>query len=73
MEQGALTLAAGTAGRETVSYVESVSDHCSSIAAALIEAKRGMLDMHEYVQDVKENSPVFREKVDAFSKQYEAV
>lgn len=71
MRDGSLGLTAGTAGRETVSYIERVSDHCSSIAAALIEARRGMLDMHEYVQDVKENSPVFREKVEAFAKQYE--
>lgn len=72
MRDGSLSLTAGTAGRETVSYIERVSDHCSSIAAALIEARRGMLDMHEYVQDVKENSPVFREKVEAFAKQFEA-
>ncbi len=72
MRDGTLSLTAGTAGRETVSYIERVSDHCSSIAAALIEARRGMLDMHEYVQDVKENSPVFREKVEAFAKQFEA-
>lgn len=72
MRDGSLGLTAGTAGRETVSYIERVSDHCSSIAAALIEARRGMLDMHEYVQDVKENSPVFREKVEAFAKQYQA-
>ena len=72
MRDGSLSLTAGTAGRETVSYIERVSDHCSSIAAALIEARRGMLDMHEYVQDVKENSPVFREKVEAFAKQYQA-
>lgn len=72
MRDGTLSLTAGTAGRETVSYIERVSDHCSSIAAALIEARRGLLDMHEYVQDVKENSPVFREKVEAFAKQYQA-
>ena len=72
MRDGSLGLTAGTAGRETVSYIERVSDHCSSIAAALIEARRGMLDMHEYVQDVKENSPVFREKVEAFAKLYQA-
>ncbi|MBR6313279.1 MAG: Na/Pi cotransporter family protein [Clostridia bacterium] len=72
MRDGTLGLTAGTAGRETVSYIERVSDHCSSIAAALIEARRGMLDMHEYVQDVKENSPVFREKVEAFAKLYQA-
>ncbi len=73
MQQGALTLTAGTTGRETVSYIERVSDHCSSIAAALIEAEHGLLDMHEYVQDVKENSPVFQEKVDAFAEQYKAI
>ena len=72
MRNGTLSLTAGTTGRETVSYIERVSDHCSSIAAALIEARRGMLDMHEYVQDVKENSPVFREKVEAFAKQFGA-
>ena len=72
MRDGTLSLTAGTTGRETVSYIERVSDHCSAIAAALIEARRGMLDMHEYVQDVKENSPVFREKVEAFAKQFGA-
>ncbi len=50
---------------------ERVSDHCSNIAACLVEmAQHEMLDMHRYLRGVKEEGEEYAVQYKAYSEKY---
>ena len=50
---------------------ERISDHCSNIAVAVIEAQREMFDAHEYLNNVKKNGEGrYYEYFEKYKKQY---
>lgn len=56
---------------DILTSLERVSDHCSNIAGCLVEMSlHDSLDLHNYLNDVKENSKEFEENYKAFSKKY---
>ncbi|MCR5153988.1 MAG: Na/Pi cotransporter family protein [Lachnospiraceae bacterium] len=63
LRKGECSMEAGILLEDLLTNYERVSDHCSNIAAALIEIQTGELDMHQYLDvKVKGSDPYFREE-----------
>jgi len=63
LRKGNCSMEAGIILEDILTNYERVSDHCSNIAAALIEIQADELDMHQYVDvKVKGSDPYFREE-----------
>jgi phosphate:Na+ symporter len=52
--------------------LERVADHCSNIAATLIQTKNDAFDMHSYLESVKAagGDQDFTERVKSYSEQF---
>lgn len=60
---GSCSMEAGILLEDILSNYERVSDHCSNVAAAMVEIQADELDMHQYVGvQVKGGDPAFREE-----------
>ena len=53
LREGACTIELGFVLSDLLTNMERVSDHCSNIAATLIQTKNDTFDMHSYLQSVK--------------------
>ncbi|MCR4902538.1 MAG: Na/Pi cotransporter family protein [Butyrivibrio sp.] len=63
LRKGECSMEAGIILEDILTNYERVSDHCSNIAAALIEIKADELDMHQYVDvKVKGSDPYFQKE-----------
>lgn len=63
LRSGTCSLEAGLILEDILTNYERVSDHCSNIAAALIEIEADELDMHQYLNvKVKGSDPYFRQE-----------
>ncbi len=71
LETGNCTIQLGFVLSDLLNNYERVSDHCSNIAVALIEAENGEFDSHEYLNHVKDFSNVrFNETYDEYRMKY---
>jgi len=51
---------------------ERISDHCSNIALSVIETSKNNANMHEYIEQLKnEKNGIFMEKFNKFKEQYQ--
>ena len=63
LKQGNCSMEAGMLLEDILTNYERVSDHCSNIAASMIEIRADELDMHQYVDvEVKGSDPFFRKE-----------
>lgn len=63
LKQGNCSMEAGILLEDILTNYERVSDHCSNIAASMIEIRADELDMHQYVDvEVKGSDPFFRKE-----------
>ncbi len=63
LRNGSCTMETGLLLEDIMTNCERVSDHCSNIAAALIEIQADELSMHQYIDvTVKGSDPHFREE-----------
>jgi len=63
LKSGDCSMEAGLLLEDILTNYERVSDHCSNIAAALIEIQEDELDMHRYIDiKVKGSDPHFQEE-----------
>ena len=53
LQEGTCTIELGFVLSDLLTNMERVSDHCSNIAATLIQTKNETFDMHSYLQSVK--------------------
>lgn len=71
LKKGDCTIELGFILTDVLTNYERISDHCSNIAVAIIEAQREMFDAHEYLNKVKnEKSGRYTEYFDKYMKQY---
>ncbi|NLO48446.1 MAG: Na/Pi cotransporter family protein [Clostridiales bacterium] len=71
LRDGVCTLETGFIFADLTNNFERISDHCSNIAACLIEVRKGHFDTHEYLRQVKNSSDVFfNENFEIFKKRY---
>ncbi len=71
LTKGECTIELGFILMDTLTNFERISDHCSNIAVAVIEAQRDAFDAHQYISAVKnDESGKFSECYDRYLKQY---
>ncbi len=71
LQNGNCTIEMGFVLSDILTNIERVSDHCSNIAAAMIELSQNSLDTHQYLNSVKrmENTQ-FKNKYSMYEKKY---
>ena len=71
LQEGSCTIELGFIFSDLLTSFERVSDHCSNIAACMIELQHGSYDTHEYLNSIKngQNSE-FVEIYNDFLKEY---
>lgn len=71
LTKGDCTIELGFILTDMLTNYERISDHCSNIAVAVIEAQREMFDAHEYLNNVKKNGEGrYYEYFEKYKKQY---
>ncbi|MCR5272563.1 MAG: Na/Pi cotransporter family protein, partial [Lachnospiraceae bacterium] len=71
LKKGKCSMESGIVLEDILIYYERVSDHCSNIAAAMIEINDDELEMHQYLGvKVKGSDPFFREEFLRLQKIY---
>lgn len=47
-----------------------MADHCSNIAGCVLETQHRSLDLHEYLDGIKQSAPEFRRDYEIYSRKY---
>ena len=72
LREGTCTIELGFVLSDLLTNMERVSDHCSNIAATMIQTKNETFDMHSYLQSVKaaDGNQEFTALVNEYSEQF---
>ena len=71
LTKGECTIELGFVLTDMLTNFERISDHCSNIAVAVIEAQRDAFDSHQYIKSVKNDvSGKFNDCYEKYLKQY---
>ena len=70
LQHGQCTIEAGFVLNDILNNFERISDHCSNIAVAIIEAKLSSFDTHKYLNDLKYGDEAFKNKFDTYAQKY---
>ncbi len=70
LQQQNCTIEAGFIWSDLLTDLERTSDHCSNIAACVIDAERHSFNLHESLRAMKSESPYFREQYDRYAQKY---
>lgn len=71
LQEGLCTIELGFIFSDLLTNFERVSDHCSNIAACMIELQHGAYDTHEYLSRIKSGQdPDFAERYNQYLKEY---
>ncbi len=73
MQRGECTLDVGFVWSDLLTNLERVADHCSNIAGCVIEMQHASLDLHEYLDNYRSDTPEFLADYRAFSQKYALV
>lgn len=71
LKEGKCTIELGFILTDLLADYERVSDHCSNIAACLIETKGSSYDIHSYLGAIKSGESHFLSKMSEYSLKYE--
>ena len=65
------TIEMGFVHSDLLTNLERVSDHCSNVAACMIEIAHNSFEMHEYINELNKNhSDIFNEKFAEYKQKY---
>ena len=68
---GKCNFESGLVFSDALSLLERVSDHCSEIAASIIEIPQGILDVHAYIHEYRrKDNPEFVKKYKNYKEKY---
>ena len=70
LRAGNCTIEIGFILTDLLTNIERISDHCSNIAVAVIEADLGSFESHEYLDNLKHTSVEFASNYDKLLKEY---
>ena len=71
LQQGTCTITQGFVFNDIITNVERASDHCSNIAAAMIELHTDAFRTHSYTHQLREKeTPEFRAAYDEFAQRF---
>ncbi|MCX4327646.1 MAG: Na/Pi cotransporter family protein [Lachnospiraceae bacterium] len=71
LRKGKCTIGLGFILSDLTTNYERVADHCSNVAACLIQTKEDALETHEYIDHLKENDAIrFNREYKEYKKKY---
>ncbi len=70
LQRGECTIELGFILSDVLTNYERISDHCSNIAVAVIEAKGDTFDSHKYLNEIKHNNAEFDKAFQEYSQKY---
>lgn len=70
LQRGGCSIEAGFVWSDLLTNLERIADHCSNIAGCVIEMTHASFDLHEYLRDVKLQSPDFDAAYEGYARKY---
>lgn len=70
LQQGGCSIETGFVWSDMLTNLERTSDHCSNIAACIIDVAQNNMNLHQSTREVKEDSEDFRKQYDDYAKKY---
>ena len=70
LQKGDCTIETGFIWSDLLTDLERVSDHCSNIAACVIEMAHDEMNLHTYLTSIRHDSPEFAELYKEYRKKY---
>lgn len=70
LKDGTCSIEAGFIWADLITNLERTADHCSTIAACVIDASENNMNIHQSVRDMKADNVYFKSKFDYFSEKY---
>ena len=70
LQEGRCTIAAGFVWSDILTNLERTADHCSNIAACVIDTSNDNLNMHQSVREMKEDVGKYQELYNTYSQKY---
>ncbi len=70
LQKGECTIETGFIWSDLLTDLERVSDHCSNIAACVIEMSRDEMNLHTYLISIRHDSPEFAELYKEYRAKY---
>ena len=71
LQSGDCTIEMGFVLSDLLTNCERISDHCSNIAVAVIEAQNDTFDAHNYLNKIKYNNEEFKEIFEEYNGKYD--
>ena len=71
LQSGDCTIEMGFVLSDLLTNCERISDHCSNIAVAVIEAQNDAFDPHNYLNKIKYNNEEFKEIFEEYNGKYD--
>ncbi len=73
LKDGSCSIEAGFVWADLITNLERTSDHCSNIAACVIDASENNMNVHQSVRDMKFNSEYFKSKFSHYAGKYSII
>jgi len=70
LQQGGCSIPAGFVWSDLLTNLERTADHCSNIAACVIETSQYNMNIHESLRVMKSDSPFFKEQYQKYAEKY---
>ena len=70
LQGGDCTVEAGFVLSDILTNIERISDHCSNIAASVLESDENKLSLHESTRHTREKGEIFEEQSHQYEKKY---
>ncbi len=70
LQQGECTISAGFIWSDLLTNLERTSDHCSNIAGCVFDAANNNMNIHESLQNVRNNSEEYNQKYQEYKQKY---
>ncbi len=70
LQQGTCSVESGMQFTDVLGDLERISDHCSNVAAAVIELNMGLYDTHQYLGALRSDNEDFRQMYAQFRNDY---
>ena len=70
LKNGTCSIEVGFVWADLITNLERTADHCSNIAACVIDAAENNMNVHQSVRDMKVNNDYFNSKFSYYSEKY---
>ena len=70
LKNGECSIEMGFVWSDLITNLERTADHCSNIAACVIDASENNMNVHQSVRDMKENNDYFNSKFAYYTEKY---